>query len=222
MSNVRVHGPWVTAVPVRQPQKVVCRTAARNETTQSPSRIPFAPARQRPPEGAAILSPGGAVPPIRSIPVTSMTFYPQDPDFDRRVQASFARQQVMTTLGVEISRLSPGAIELTMPYAAAYTQQHGFVHAGIVATALDSACGYAAFSLMPANAGVLTVEFKTSLLAPARGQRFIFQAQVLKPGKTLTFCEARALAQDGDAEPRLVASMSATLMAIYDRPGITH
>src|SRR4029077_2080192 len=147
----------------------------------------------------------------RSVPVTSMNFSPQDPDFDRRVRASFARQQVMATLGIEISKLSPGAIELTMPYAAAYTQQHGFIHAGIVATALDSACGYAAFSLMPANAGVLTVEFKTSLLAPARGQRFIFQAQIVKPGKTLTFCEARALAEDSDAEPRLVASMTATL-----------
>ena len=96
-----------------------------------------------------------------------------------------------------------------------------FVHAGIVATALDSACGYAAFSLMPANAGVLTVEFKISLLAPARGQRFLFRAQVVKPGKTLTFCEASASAEDGGAEPRLVATMTATLMVIYDRPGIT-
>lgn len=153
--------------------------------------------------------------------MTGKAFSPQDPDFDSRVRASFARQQVMATLGIEISWLAPGAIELTMPYAAAYTQQHGFVHGGIVATALDSACGYAAFSLMPANAGVLTVEFKTCLLAPARGQRFLFQGQVVKPGKTLTFCEARALAEDGSAEPRLVASMSATVMAIYDRPGIT-
>jgi uncharacterized protein (TIGR00369 family) len=153
--------------------------------------------------------------------MTGKTFVPKDPDFDDRVRASFARQQVMATLGIEIVRLSPGAIELTMPYAAAYTQQHGFMHAGIIATALDSACGYAAFSLMPPNAGVLTVEFKTSLPAPAQGERFIFQAQVVKPGKTLTFCEARALAKDGDAEPRLVATMSATLMAIYDRPGVT-
>jgi uncharacterized protein (TIGR00369 family) len=153
--------------------------------------------------------------------VTGTNFSPQDPDFDRRVRASFARQLVMATLGIEISQLSPGAIELTMPYAAAYTQQHGFVHAGIVATALDSACGYSAFSLMPANAGVLTVEFKTNLLAPARGQRFLFQAQVVKPGKSLTFCEARALAEDGNADPRLVATMTATLMAIYDRPEIT-
>ncbi len=154
--------------------------------------------------------------------MTSIKFTPQDPDFDGRVRASFARQQVMATLGIEISRLAPGEVELTMPYAAAYTQQHGFVHAGIVATALDSACGYAAFSLMPADVGVLTVEFKTSLLAPARGQRFTFQGQVVKAGKTLTFCEARAFAEEGDAEPRLVASMTATLMAIYDRPEITH
>lgn len=154
--------------------------------------------------------------------MTDRKFSPKDPEFDPRVRASFARQQVMATLGIEISQLSPGAIELTMPYSPAFTQQHGFVHAGIVATGLDSACGYAAFSLMPANTGVLTVEFKTSLLAPAQGQRFIFQAQVVKPGKTLTFCEAKALAKDGEAEPRLVASMTATLMAIYDRPGITH
>jgi uncharacterized protein (TIGR00369 family) len=151
-----------------------------------------------------------------------MNFSPKDPDFDARVRASFALQQVMVTLGIEISQLSPGAIELAMPYSTAYTQQHGFIHAGIVATALDSACGYAAYSLMPANTGVLTVEFKISLLAPAQGQRFTFQAKVVKPGRTLTFCEARALAKDGDAEPRLVASMTATLMAITDRPGITH
>ena len=153
--------------------------------------------------------------------MTGTTFLPQDPDFDARVRASFARQQVMATLGAEIALLSPGAIELTMPYGAPFTQQHGFVHAGIIATALDSACGYAAFSLMAASAGVLTVEFKTSLLAPAQGERFIFRAHVIKPGKTLTFCEAQAFATLGNAEPRLVATMSATLMAIYDRPGIT-
>ncbi len=153
--------------------------------------------------------------------MASNKFTPQNPDFDHRVRASFARQQVMATLGIEISRLTPGEIELAMPYDAAYTQQHGFVHAGIVATALDSACGYAAFSLMPADAEVLTVEFKISLLSPAQGERFIIQAQVVKPGKTLTFCEARAFADDSKAEPRLVATMAATLRAIYDRPGIT-
>jgi uncharacterized protein (TIGR00369 family) len=144
-------------------------------------------------------------------------FVPKDPGYDARVRASFALQMAMATLGIEISQLSPGEIEFTMPYSAAYTQQHGFMHAGIMTTALDSACGYAAFSLMPVNAEVLTVEFKTSLMAPAQAQRFVFQAHVVKPGKTLTFCEAKALAIDGDSEPRLVASMTATMMAIYDR-----
>ncbi len=125
----------------------------------------------------------------------------------------------MRTLGVEIVRLDPGEIELTMPYDGAYTQQHGFIHAGIITTALDSACGYAAFSLMPADAAVLTVEFKTSLIAPAKGESFRFRAQVVKPGRTLTFCEGRAFAVQG-GEERLIATMTGTLMAIFQREGI--
>jgi acyl-coenzyme A thioesterase PaaI-like protein len=94
------------------------------------------------------------------------------------------------------------------------------MHAGIIATALDSACGYAAFSLMPADAGVLTVEFKTNLLAPAKGDRFLFRAHVVKPGRTLTVCDARALALDDGAEERLVATMTGTLIALFDRPSV--
>jgi uncharacterized protein (TIGR00369 family) len=109
------------------------------------------------------------------------SFDPKDPDFAARVRTSFARQTAMATLGIEITGLGAGEIELKMPYAAAYTQQHGFVHAGILTTALDSACGYAAFSLMPADAAVLTVEFKTNLIAPARGDYFLFRARVVKP-----------------------------------------
>jgi uncharacterized protein (TIGR00369 family) len=100
----------------------------------------------------------------------------KDPNFTDRVRASFARQQVMQTLGVEIVGLHAGRIELTMPFAPNFTQQHGFIHAGIIATVLDSACGYAAFSLMPAEAAVLTVEFKTNLIAPAKGEQFSFRA----------------------------------------------
>ena len=153
-----------------------------------------------------------------------MPFVPKDPLFAERVRASFARQRAMHTLGVEITRLAAGKIELAMPYEAAFTQQHGFVHAGIMATVLDSACGYAAFSLMPAEAAVLTVEFKTNLLAPAKGERFLFRAQVVKPGRTLTVCEGRAFAlangaQTGSQE-RLVATMNGTLMALYDQPNI--
>jgi len=125
----------------------------------------------------------------------------------------------MQTLAVEIVRLDPGEIELTMPYNRAYTQQHGFMHAGIITTALDSACGYAAFSLMPAGAAVLSVEFKTNLLAPAEGERFNFRARVVKPGRTLTFCEAAAFASQ-NGEERLIATMAGTLMAVFQRDGL--
>jgi uncharacterized protein (TIGR00369 family) len=146
-----------------------------------------------------------------------MAIEPQDPRFEARVRASFARQRVMQTLGIEIADLRPGAIALTMSYAAAYTQQHGFLHAGIIATALDSACGYAAFSLMPAEAAVLTVEFKTNLLAPAKGERFVFRAHVVKPGRTLTVCDAQAFALGDAGEEKLIATMTGTLMAVFER-----
>jgi uncharacterized protein (TIGR00369 family) len=148
-------------------------------------------------------------------------FKPKDPRFRSRVEASFNRQEAMRTLGIEIARLQPGQIELMMPYAAAYTQQHGFIHAGIIATALDSACGYAAFSLMPDDAAVLTVEFKINLLAPARGGHFMFRGKVVKPGRTITVCEAQAFAIDG-GEEKLVAIMTGTLMALSNRDGIKH
>jgi uncharacterized protein (TIGR00369 family) len=108
-----------------------------------------------------------------------------------------------------------------MPYEAAFTQQPGFIHAGIMATVLDSACGYAAFSLMPTDAAVLTVEFKTNLLAPAKGERFLFRAHVVKPGRTLTVCDGQAFALENLADERLVATMNGTLMALYDRPNIS-
>jgi uncharacterized protein (TIGR00369 family) len=144
------------------------------------------------------------------------SFEPKDPHFDSRVRASFARQTAMATLGITIVSLKPGEIEFDMPYAPAYTQQHGFMHAGIITTALDSACGYAAFSLMPSDAEVLTVEFKTNLLAPAKGDRFRFKAVVLKPGRTITVCDAKALAVEGETR-KLVATMTGTLMTLFDR-----
>ena len=146
-------------------------------------------------------------------------FEPKNPDFDARVRNSFDLQKVMHTLGVSIAELSPGHIVLEMMHSNALTQQHGFLHAGIVSRALDSACGYAAFSLMPANAAVLTVEFKINLLNPADGERFRFTADVVKPGSTLTICEARAYALKGQDE-NLVATMTGTLMALVGRTGV--
>ena len=148
------------------------------------------------------------------------SFEPKDPSFETRVAESFDRQGVMKTLGVEIVSLKPGEIELRMPYSPALTQQHGFIHAGIIATALDSACGYAAFSLMPADASVLTIEFKTNLLAPARGESFVFRGRVVKPGRTITVCEGSAFAIEA-GEEKLIATMTGTLMALFDRAGIS-
>jgi uncharacterized protein (TIGR00369 family) len=147
------------------------------------------------------------------------TFEPKNPSFEARVRESFNRQGVMKTLGAEIVSLRPGEIELRMPYAPTLTQQHGFIHAGIIATALDSACGYAAFSLMPAEASILTVEFKTNLLAPARGEQFLFRGKVVKPGRTITVCDASAFAIEA-SEEKLIATMTGTLMALFERAGI--
>lgn len=148
-------------------------------------------------------------------------FEPQDPAFAERVRASFARQGAMHTLGATLGEVAPGRVVIELPWQAGLTQQHGFLHAGIVATALDSACGYAASTLMPADAGILTIEFKINLLAPARGQRFRMEGTVLKPGRTITVVEGRAYALD-DGREKLVSTMNATMMAITGRDGIKH
>lgn len=143
-----------------------------------------------------------------------------DPQFETRVRESFARQRAMETLGITLEKVEPGRVELQMPYNQALTQQHGFLHAGIVSTALDSACGYAAFSLMPREAAVLSIEFKTNLLAPAKGEHFVFTGTVLKPGRTVTVCLAEAYAQNR-GERKLVAQMTGTMMTVMGREGIS-
>ncbi len=149
----------------------------------------------------------------------SVRFEPSG-DFEARVRASFARQQIMATIGAELTRVNPGEVEIEMPFRAALTQQHGFLHAGIISTALDSACGYAAYSVMPIDAAVLTIEFKINLLAPAKGERFLFRGQVTKPGRTIIVADGQAYAYDGEGEARMVATMTATIMAVSGRAGI--
>ena len=146
---------------------------------------------------------------------------PQDPDFDARVRASFARQGAMHTIGARLAEIEPGRVVIELDWQQALTQQHGFLHAGIVATALDSACGYAASTLMPAEAGVLTIEYKINLLAPAQGTRFRMEGAVVKPGRTITVTEGRAYAIE-DGREKLVATMGATLMTISGRENIKH
>jgi uncharacterized protein (TIGR00369 family) len=148
-------------------------------------------------------------------------FDPPDPQYAARVKASFDRQDAMKTIGATLASVAPGVVVIEMPWAQALTQQHGFLHAGMVATGLDSACGYAGFSLMPADAAVLTVEYKINLLAPAKGQRFRMVGEVLKPGRTLTVVEGKAYAIDQGRE-KLVATMNATLMALIGREGVHH
>lgn len=146
-------------------------------------------------------------------------FEPRDQAYAARVQESFARQGAMATLGASLAGIEPGRVVIELDWAAGLSQQHGFLHAGMVATALDSACGYAGFTLMPLDAGVLTIEYKINLLAPARGQRFRMVGQVIKPGRTVTVTEGRAYAID-DGREKLIATMGATLMTITGRDDV--
>ncbi len=148
---------------------------------------------------------------------------PVDEHFAERTRDSFARQPAMTTLGASLLSVAPGLVVITMPHHPSLTQQHGFLHAGMLATALDSACGYAAFTLMPAEAAVLTIEFKINLLAPARGPLFRFEGQVIKPGRTITVVDGRAFQHAPAAtEQKLVATMTATIMTVQGRAGLQH
>jgi uncharacterized protein (TIGR00369 family) len=136
------------------------------------------------------------------------------------VRASFARQKIMRTIGAELTSVTPGIVEIEMPFSADLTQQHGFLHAGVISTALDSACGYAAFSLMPPEAAVLTIEFKVNLLAPGRGERFLFRGEVTKPGRTILVADGQAYAFTREGEAKLIATMTGTMMTIIGRQGI--
>ncbi len=146
----------------------------------------------------------------------SSQFEPRNPDFKARVTQSFSEQMVMQTINASLLAVDAGRVEIELPYQRELTQQNGFIHAGISSTILDSACGYAAFSLMPVEAQVLTIEFKINLLAPASGDRFSAIGKVLKPGRSVFVAEAELYASQ-DGTDRLVASMVGTLMAIYPK-----
>ena len=136
--------------------------------------------------------------------------------FESRVADSFARQAAMTSIGATLEKVEAGRVVIDLPFNAAFTQQHGYMNAGILSTVIDTACGYAAFSLMPADAAVLTVEFKVNLLRPAEGERFRAIGVVKKAGRTLSVTEGELYSDT----QRLIATMSATMMTIVDRPGM--
>jgi uncharacterized protein (TIGR00369 family) len=143
-----------------------------------------------------------------------------DPQTEQRIRESIGRQTLLSTLGVSVAGLWPGRVELDLPYRADLCQQNGFMHAGAITAVADSACGYAAASLMPADRDVLTVEFKVNLLSPARGDRFRATGEVIRAGRTLTVCSADVVAwadnRAGEPEASLVrvALMQATMMAV--------
>jgi uncharacterized protein (TIGR00369 family) len=136
-----------------------------------------------------------------------------DPDREKRIRDSIGRQTLLTTLGVETAEVASGRVALDLPFRADLCQQNGFLHAGAVTAVADSACGYAALTLMPDGREVLTVEFKVNLVSPARGERFRAVGTVVRSGRTLTVCSAEVSTHDG-GEPRLVALMQATMMAV--------
>jgi uncharacterized protein (TIGR00369 family) len=147
-------------------------------------------------------------------------FHPPDPDYERRIRDSFNRQGLMHYLGANLVELKPGVAEIRVPHRAEITQQHGYFHAGVSGTLADTACGYAAYTLMPADSTVLTVEFKMNLLAPADGEELIARARVLRSGKTLKVCTADTYARKNGAETHC-ATMLATVMCLVgksDRP----
>jgi uncharacterized protein (TIGR00369 family) len=159
-----------------------------------------------------------------------MTQTPQDPRFDQRVRASFERQAVMATLGATLARVAPGEVVIEVPFRPEFTQQHGFLHAGIVTSVMDSACGYAALSLMEPGTGVLSIEFKVNLVAPARGNLFRASGRVVRAGRTVTvaLAEFRVADAAGEEQPAsppdtidgLIAIMTGTMMTVRDRPAL--
>ncbi|HLP68088.1 MAG TPA: PaaI family thioesterase [Rhizobium sp.] len=141
-------------------------------------------------------------------------------DVHERIRQSFARQGAMGTLGAELTRISQGVVEIELPFDVKLTQQHGILHAGVISAALDSACSYAAYTVVAPDASLLTIEFKVNLLSPGRGDRFLFRGEITKPGSTIIVADGRGYAV-GDGPAKLIASMTSTLMVVRGREGIT-
>jgi len=139
---------------------------------------------------------------------------------DQRIRASFARQGLLVTLGATLETVEPGRGEIALRPSAAVSQQHGFVHAGAVAAIADSAAGYAALTVMPADRGVLTTEFKINLVSPAKGDRLVARGRVVKSGRTLTLVQSDVFAET-DGQEKLVALLTATMMSVEGREGVS-
>lgn len=140
-------------------------------------------------------------------------------DFEKRVRDSFAKQTIMATLGAEIAAVRSGEVEIVLPFSDRILQQHGFIHAGAVATIADSACGYAGLSVMPPDAAVLTTEFKIHLLSPAKGDRLRAIGRVVRNGKSLVVTLGEVFAETGGASKQ-VALITASMMVVGTGTGL--
>ena len=138
---------------------------------------------------------------------------------EARVRDSFAKQTIMATIGASVASVKPGEVEIVLPFSDKVLQQHGFVHAGVVATIADSACGYAALSVMPREAAVLTTEFKINLLAPAKGERLRAVGRVVRAGKKLIVTLGEVFAEEG-GQSKQIALITASLMVIDTGTGL--
>ncbi len=146
-------------------------------------------------------------------------FQPRAANFESRVRASYGRQALMTMIGACLTRVTAGEVTIELPFRSDLTQQHGFLHAGIVTAIVDTACGYAAFSLMPEDAGVLSVEYKVNFLAPAAGERLVATGRVIKAGQTITVCTGDVVALTA-GQAKAVATMQATIMTVKGRANV--
>ena len=140
-------------------------------------------------------------------------FNPQDPQFEARVRASFARQTLMRTIGAEMTKIAPGQVEIELAYRDDLSQQHGYLHAGVITAIVDSACGYAAMTLTRAVEDILTIEYKANFVAPATGEKMIARSRVLRAGRKVTVCAGDVFALR-DGEEKLIATMLATMMTL--------
>jgi uncharacterized protein (TIGR00369 family) len=144
---------------------------------------------------------------------------PRDPQFQARVTDSFARQTIMTTIGATLTHVAPGEVDIVLPFRPDLCQQHGFLHAGVVTTIVDSACGFAALTLMAPDAGVLTIEFKSNFLAPAAGESFLARGRVVRAGRQITVVSGEVVARS-PAGGKVVSLMQATMMAVTGTDGV--
>lgn len=144
----------------------------------------------------------------------------QTPTAEIRVRESFARQALMKTLGAELVGVAEGEVRIRLPAAPHISQQHGYAHAGAIATIADSACGYACLTRMPDDAAVLSVEFKINLLAPAIGQAFVAVGRAVRVGRSISVATAEVLAENGEGAPKCIAVMQATMMRVEARAGL--